>query len=149
VHNNEEEGMKLLMRKKFSGHECDPKKIIEISKCNFLDLVNKNNQARDKLSDVLTLMASYIITASGQKPLYLHIEELTEQNDRQLLSWIKKEDYIDLGNIKEIKESHWANRAIKQERVRDKLSECRWERMVCHITFSYISLELRFLLGMG
>ena len=67
-------------------------------------------------------MASSVITIFGQKPLYLHIEELIEQDNRQLSSWIKKEDCIDLGNIKEIKESHWANRAIKQEKVRDKKS---------------------------
>ena len=122
VHNNEEGGMKLLMREKFSGHECDPKKVLEISKCNSLDLGSKNSQARRKLSDLLTLMASSVITIFGQKPLYLHIEELIEQDNRQLSSWIKKEDCIDLGNIKEIKESHWANRAIKQEKVRDKKS---------------------------
>jgi hypothetical protein len=122
VHNNEEGGMKLLTREKFSGHECDPKKVLEISKCNSLDLGSKNSQARRKLSDLLTLIASSVITIFGQKPLYLHIEELIEQDNRQLSSWIKKEDCIDLGNIKEIKESHWANRAIKQEKVRDKKS---------------------------
>lgn len=67
-------------------------------------------------------MASSIITVSGQKPLYLHIQELTEQDNRQLFSWIKKEDFIDLGNIKEIKEGHWTNRAIKQEKARGKKS---------------------------
>jgi hypothetical protein len=120
AYNNEEEGMKLLMREKFSGHECDPKKVLEISKCNVLDLVSKNNEARRKLSDLFTLIASSIITVYGQKPLYLHIEELIEHDNRQLFSWIKKEDSIDLGNIKEIKESHWAYRAIKEEKVGDK-----------------------------
>ena len=120
AYNNEEEGMKLLMREKFSGHECDPKKVLEISKCNVLDLVSKNNEARRKLSDLFTLIASSIITVFGQKPLYLHIEELIEHDNRQLFSWIKKEDSIDLGNIKEIKESHWAYRAIKEEKVGDK-----------------------------
>jgi hypothetical protein len=108
------------MREKFSGHECDPKKVLEISKCNFPDLVNKNNQARNNLSDSLTLIASSIITVSGQKPLYLHIQELTEEDNRQLFSWIKKEDFIDLGNIKGIKEGYWANRSIIQEKTRDK-----------------------------
>jgi len=120
AYNNEEEGMKLLMREKFSGHECDPKKVLEISKCNVLDLVSKNNEARRKLSDLFTLIASSIITVYGQKLLYLHIEELIEHDNRQLFSWIKKEDSIDLGNIKEIKESHWAYRAIKEEKVGDK-----------------------------
>ena len=120
AYNNEEEGMKLLMREKFSGHECDPKKVLEISKCNVLDLVSKNNEARKKLSDLFTLIASSIITVYGQKLLYLHIEELIEHDNRQLFSWIKKEDSIDLGNIKEIKESHWAYRAIKEEKVGDK-----------------------------
>jgi hypothetical protein len=120
AYNNEEEGMKLLMREKFSGHECDPKKVLEISKCNVLDLVSKNNEARRKLSDLFTLIASSIITVFGQKPLYLHIEELIEHDNRQLFSWIKKEDCINLGNIKEIKESHWAYRAIKEEKVGDK-----------------------------
>jgi hypothetical protein len=122
AHNNEEEGMKLLMREKFSGHECDQKKVLEISKCNGLDLVSKNNEARRKLSDLFTLIAASIITVFGQKPLYLHTEELIEHDNPQLFSWIRKEDRIDLGNIKEIKESHWAYRAIKQEKVGDKKS---------------------------
>jgi len=120
MHNNEEEGMRLLMREEFSEHKCDHKKILEISKCNFFDFVNKSNQARKQLSDLLTIMASSIITALGQKPLYLHIEELIEQDGQQLFSWLKKENCIDLGNIKQIKESHWAYRAIKQEKVKDK-----------------------------
>jgi hypothetical protein len=121
MHNNEEEGMKSLMQKKFSGHECDPKKVLEISKCNFSDLVNKNNQAHRNVSDLLAIVASSIIFVSGQKPLHLHVEELIEQDSQQLFSWIKKEeDCIDLGNLKEIKESHWANRAIKQDKVGDK-----------------------------
>jgi hypothetical protein len=116
AYNNEEEGMKLLMLEKFSGHKCDQKKVLEISKCNGLDLVSKNNEARRKLSDLFTLIASSTITVFGQKPLYLHIEELIEHDNPQLFSWIKKEDSIDLGNIKEIKESHWAYRAIKEEK---------------------------------
>ena len=44
------------------------------------------------------------------------IGEKAEQNERQLSSWIKEEDCIDIGNINEIKESHWAYRAIKEKK---------------------------------
>ncbi|MGB0026320.1 MAG: hypothetical protein WBP64_05735, partial [Nitrososphaeraceae archaeon] len=119
VYNNKEEGMKSLMLEKPPRHECDPKKVLEISKCNIQDLARKRDQTYNGLSDFLTLMVSGIILF-GQKPLYLYIEEIIEHDNRQLSSWIKEEDCINLGNIKEIKESHWAYRAIKQEKVGDK-----------------------------
>ena len=119
VHNNNEEGMKSLTLKKSSGHECDPKKVLEISKYNLLDLVSKNDQVYRGLSDLFTIIASAIIFL-GQKPLHLCVEEITE-DDRKLFPWIK-EDCIDLGNVREIKESHWANRAINQEKVGNKKS---------------------------
>ena len=49
------------------------------------------------------------------------IREKAEQYEQQLPpSWIKEEDCINLGNINEIKESHWAYRAIKEEKVGGK-----------------------------
>ena len=50
------------------------------------------------------------------------IGEKADQNERQLSSWIKEEDCIDIGNINEFKESHWAYRAIKEEKRGDKKS---------------------------
>ena len=50
------------------------------------------------------------------------IGEKAEQNERQLSSWIKEEDCIDIGNINEIKESHWTYRAIKEEKRGEKKS---------------------------
>jgi hypothetical protein len=43
-------------------------------------------------------------------------------NERQLSSGIIGEDCINLGNIIEIKESHWTYRAIKEEKRGDKKS---------------------------
>ncbi|MGC2383454.1 MAG: hypothetical protein WA631_10145 [Nitrososphaeraceae archaeon] len=49
------------------------------------------------------------------------ISEKAEQYEQQRpTSWIKEEDCINLGDINEIKESHWAYRAIKEEKVGDK-----------------------------
>ena len=49
------------------------------------------------------------------------IREKAEQYEQQRpTSWIKEEDCINLGDINEIKESHWAYRAIKEEKVGDK-----------------------------
>jgi hypothetical protein len=50
------------------------------------------------------------------------IGEKAEHNERPLSSWIKEEDCIDIGNINERKESHWAYRAIKEEKRGDKKS---------------------------
>jgi hypothetical protein len=46
------------------------------------------------------------------------IEEREEQ--QQPLSWIKEEDCINLGDIKEMKDSYWASRAIKEGKGEDK-----------------------------
>ena len=64
-------------------------------------------------------MASSIILF-GQKPIYLYIEEIIEQDDRHLSSWIKEEDCINL--YYDIEKSHWAYRAIKEEKIGGKKS---------------------------
>ena len=61
VHNNKEEGMKSLMLEKSPMHECDAKKVLEISKCNIHDLASKKDQTYNGLSNFFTLMASSII----------------------------------------------------------------------------------------
>lgn len=121
VYNNKQEGMKSLLLEKPPRHECDPKKVLEISKYNFQDLANKKNQLYNNLSDLFTLMVSSLILYN-RKQLSLHIEEIVEQDDRQLSSWLNGEDCINLGNVEEIKESHWAYRAIKQDRLEYKKS---------------------------
>ena len=62
------------------------------------------------------------IVLFGRKPICLNIEEIIEQDERQSPSWIKEEDCINLGNINEIEKSHWAYRAIKEEKIGGKKS---------------------------
>jgi len=75
VHNNKEEGMKSLLLQKLPRHECDPKKVLEISKYNSQDLTSRKIKTYEGLSDFLTLVASSLILF-GQKPIHLNIEEL-------------------------------------------------------------------------
>jgi hypothetical protein len=45
------------------------------------------------------------------------IEEQEEREEQQQPhSWIKEEDCMNLGDIKELKDNHWAYRAIKEEK---------------------------------
>jgi hypothetical protein len=117
VCNNKEEGMKSLLLEKASNHKCDPKKCQEINTLNCQDVENKKEQACKGLGDLVTSMISGIVLF-GQKTIYLNIEELNCAPPQ--LSWIKEEDCINLGDIKEMKDSYWASRAIKEGKGEDK-----------------------------
>lgn len=109
------------------------------------DLENKKEQACKELTDLVTLMTVYLnIEELNSAPLQptlpfyrpqpwfkpfnkLHnetimnarkrIEEQKEREEQQQPhSWVKKEDCMNLGVIKELKDNHWACRAIKEEK---------------------------------
>ena len=82
VRNDKEEGMKSLLLQKPARHECDAKKVLEISKYNFQDITNKKNELYNRLSDIFTSIVSSIILF-GQKPIHLNIEELNSPPPQQ------------------------------------------------------------------
>jgi hypothetical protein len=104
--------MKSLLLQKLPRHECDPKKVLEISKYNSQDLTSRKIKTYEGLSDFLTLVASSLILF-GQKSIHLNIEELNSTPPQKQTSSLNhpafRESFTEsqnqsLGNNKEIGE---------------------------------------------